>query len=65
MKSIEKLMDIDLIINSNGGINFLKIRAFFDDIDRLAGEGNSNAVQFSQQLDNIHRVVKRAVENEI
>lgn len=64
MKSIEKLMDIDLIINSNGGINFLKIRAFFDDIDRLAGEGNSNAVQFSQQLDNI-RVVKRAVENEI
>lgn len=64
MKSIEKLMDIDLIINIGGGFNFLKIRALFDDIDRLAEEGNSNAIQFSKELDNVYRIVKKAVEDE-
>lgn len=64
MKSVEKLMGIDLAIHNNGGIGFLKIRALFDDIDRLAEEGDSRAIQFSQELDNVYKVVKKAVDNE-
>ena len=41
MTSTDKLMNIDSMINGDGGVNFIKIRLMLDDIDSLASEGNA------------------------
>jgi hypothetical protein len=64
MTLTEKITDIASIINDNGGVNFLKIRFFLEDIDRLAASGHQNAIEFSRQLDNVHRALQHAVSLE-
>jgi hypothetical protein len=57
MKSIDKLMNIHMMINDNGGVNFIKIRMMLDDIDRLADEGHPKALKFIKELEHVHTVV--------
>lgn len=61
MKLIDQLMEIDAAINGDGGINFLKIRAVLDDIDRLISEGDDSAIQFSNSMRHVYRLVRAAV----
>ena len=65
MKSIDKLMNIDMMINDNGGFNFIKIRMMLDDIDRLADEGNAKALQFIKELEHVHAVVLAGTQMEL
>jgi hypothetical protein len=65
MKSIDQLMNIDMMINDNGGGNFIKIRMMFDDIDRLASEGNAKALRFIEELGHVHDVILVAIKNDI
>lgn len=60
MTLTEKITDIASIINDNGGVNFLKIRFFLEDVERLASEGHAHAIEFAKQLDNIHRALQYA-----
>ena len=65
MKSIDKLMNIDMMINDNGGFNFIKIRMMLDDIDCHANEGHPKALQFIKELEHVHAVVLAGTQMEL
>lgn len=60
MTLTQKITDIASIINDNGGVNFLKIRFFLEDVERLASEGDKNAIEFSRHLNSVYKAVKHA-----
>lgn len=62
MKSIDILMDIHAMINSEGGCNFIKIRMLLDDIDDLADQESPNALQFTKELEHVHATVLAATQ---
>lgn len=48
-----KLMKIVEVVNSDGGVAFLKIRAMLEDVEREIEKGNARAIQFEKELDHI------------
>jgi hypothetical protein len=59
---VDKLLEIDSIIHAEGGLSFINVRFFLQDVERLAAEGHPQAVQFSKELDNVLKVIKAAGE---
>ena len=55
-----KLMKIVEIVNSDGGVAFLKIRYMLDDVEREIDKGNANAIQFAKELDHVLRFCEMA-----
>ena len=55
-----KLMKIVEIVNSDGGVAFLKIRYLLEDVQREIDKGNSNAIQFEKELDHVLRFCEMA-----
>ena len=55
MTLTQKLMKIVEIVNSDGGVAFLKIRYMLDDVEREIDKGNANAIQFAKELDHVLR----------
>jgi hypothetical protein len=55
-----KLMKIVEIVNSDGGVAFLKIRYMLEDVDREIEKGNANAIQFERELDHVLRFCEMA-----
>ena len=55
-----KLMKIVEIINSDGGVAFLKIRYMLEEVDREIEKGNANAIQFERELDHVLRFCEMA-----
>lgn len=55
-----KLMKIVEIVNSDGGVAFLKIRYLLEDVQREIDKGNANAVQFEKELDHVLRFCEMA-----
>lgn len=60
MKLTDKLLAITQSVNGNGGINFLKIRFFLEDVDRLLAEGNPRAEEFARCLDVVQKAIAHA-----
>lgn len=60
MTLTQKLMKIVEIINSDGGVAFLKIRYMLEDVQLEIDKGNSNAIQFAASLDHILRFCEAA-----
>ena len=60
MTLTQKLMKIVEIVNSDGGVAFLKIRYMLEDVDREIDKGNTNAIQFAKELDHILRFCEMA-----
>ena len=55
-----KLMKIVEIVNSDGGVAFLKIRYLLEDVQREIDKGNANAIQFEKELDHVLRFCEMA-----
>ena len=55
MTLTQKLMKIVEVINSDGGVAFLKIRVLLEDVQREIDKGNPQAVQFATELDHVLR----------
>lgn len=51
MTLTQKLMKIVEIVNSDGGVAFIKIRLMLEDVQREIDKGNANAIQFEKELD--------------
>lgn len=65
MNLTNKLMKIVELVNDNGGVNFIKIRMFLEDIEREIVKGNKNAIQFNTELDHVLKVVEHATKLEL
>ena len=65
MNLTNKLMKIVELVNDNGGVNFIKIRMFLEDIEREIEKDNKNAVQFNTELDHVLKVVEYATKLEL
>ena len=55
-----KLIKIVEIVNSDGGVAFLKIRYLLEDVQREIDKGNANAIQFEKELDHVLRFCEMA-----
>lgn len=64
MALTSKLMKIVEIVNSDGGVAFLKIRYMLEDVDREIEKGNANAIQFATELDHILRFCEAAAKKD-
>ncbi len=60
MTLTQKLMKIVEVINSDGGVAFLKIRVLLEDVQREIDKGNPQAVQFATELDHVLRFCEMA-----
>jgi len=60
MTLTQKLMKIVEIVNSDGGVAFLKIRYLLEDVQREIDKGNANAIQFEKELDHVLRFCEMA-----
>lgn len=60
MTLTQKLMKIVEVINSDGGVAFLKIRVRLEDVQREIDKGNPQAVQFATELDHVLRFCEMA-----
>ena len=60
MTLTQKLMKIVEVINSDGGVAFLKIRVRLEDVQREIDKGNPQAVQFAIELDHVLRFCEMA-----
>lgn len=60
MTLTQKLMKIVEVINSDGGVAFLKIRMLLEDVQREIDKGNPQAVQFATELDHVLRFCEMA-----
>lgn len=60
MTLTSKLMKIVEIVNSDGGVAFLKIRYLLEDVQREIDKGNANAIQFEKELDHVLRFCEMA-----
>lgn len=60
MTLTQKLMKIVEIVNSDGGVAFLKIRYMLEDVEREIDKGNANAAQFEKELDHVLRFCEMA-----
>jgi len=60
MTLTSKLMKIVEIVNSDGGVAFLKIRYLLEDVEREIDKGNANAIQFEKELDHVLRFCEMA-----
>ena len=60
MTLTQKLMKIVEIVNSDGGVAFLKIRCLLEDVEREIEKGNTNAIQFEKELDHVLGFCERA-----
>ena len=60
MTLTQKLMKIVEVINSDGGVAFLKIRVVLEGVEREIDKGNLQAVQFATELDHVLRFCEMA-----
>ena len=60
MTLTQKLMTSVEVINSDGGVAFLKIRVLLEDVQREIDKGNPQAVQFATELDHVLRFCEMA-----
>ena len=60
MTLTQKLMKIVEIVNSDGGVAFLKIRYLLEDVQLEIDKGNANAIQFEKELDHVLRFCEMA-----
>lgn len=60
MTLTQKMMKIVEVINSDGGVAFLKIRVLLEDVQREIDKGNPQAVQFATELDHVLRFCEMA-----
>ena len=60
MTLTQKLMKIVEVINSDGGVAFLKIRVVLEGVEREIDKGNPQAVQFATELDHVLRFCEMA-----
>lgn len=60
-----KLMKIVEIVNSDGGVAFLKIRYLLEDVQREIDKGNANAIQFEKELDHVLRFCEMAANKRL
>ena len=65
MTLTQKLMKIVEIVNSDGGVAFLKIRYMLEDVDREIEKGNANAIQFERELDHVLRFCEIATRKDL
>lgn len=69
MTLVEKLMDIDAMIQGEGGVNFLKIKMMLEDVEYLIQNHDPAvvplAIQFAKELDHIHAFISKAVQMEL
>lgn len=65
MTLIDKLMKILEVVNSDGGVTFLKIRLMLEDVEREIAKGNPNAVQFEKELDHILKFCEMCAKKEL
>jgi hypothetical protein len=61
--TIDRLMNIFSNIQGGGGCDFLKIRACFDDLDRIAAEGDSRAIQIQREVERLEKIIDKILEN--
>lgn len=64
MNLVNKMLRISELLHGGGGTNFIKVRFLLEDIEKLSAEGNTNAIEFVKQLDNIYKFVELAVQQE-
>jgi hypothetical protein len=57
-----KLLRIVELVNTDGGVAFLKIRFMLEDVEREAENGNPNAIQFAKELEHIMRFCEMAAK---
>lgn len=62
MTLTQKLMKIVEIVNSDGGVAFLKIRFMLEDVQREVEAGNPTAIQFAKELDHVLRLCEVAAK---
>lgn len=55
MTLTQKLLKIIEIVQSDGGIAFLKIRATLEALEKQIDNGDAHAIQFEQELNHVLR----------
>lgn len=65
MTLTQKLMKLVEIVNSDGGVAFLKIRLMLEDVQREIDKGNPKAIQFATELDHVLRFCEMASKKPI
>ena len=62
MTLTQKLMKLVEIVNSDGGVAFLKIRFMLEDVQREIEKGNHQAAQFATELEHVLRFCEMAAK---
>lgn len=62
MTSTQTLMKILEIVNSKGGVSFIYIKMFLEQLDEDAEQGSALAIRLKQDLTNIMRVLEKVVK---
>jgi hypothetical protein len=62
MTLTQKLMKLVEIVNSDGGVAFLKIRFMLEDVQREIEKGNPQAAQFATELEHVLRFCEMAAK---
>lgn len=57
------IMDIDSLIHSDGGMGFIKIRAFCDDVDALAQAGDMKAIHIVTEINRLRNILNFVVKS--
>lgn len=60
MTLTQKLMKLVEIVNSDGGVAFIKIRLMLEDVQREIDKGNPQAIQFEKELGRVLRLCEMA-----
>lgn len=61
MKMAEKIARIQELINGNGGVNYIKIRLFMEDVDLGLEAGKQGCLTLENHVDSLIRVLERVV----
>ena len=65
MTLVQKIIKLQEVINSQGGVAFLKIRFLLEDVERESEKGNPRAIQFAAELDHVLRFCEMAAEKDL
>ena len=65
MTLVQKLTKLQEVINSQGGIAFLKMRFMLEDVEREIEKGNPRAIQFAAEFDHVLRFCEMAAEKDL
>lgn len=65
MTLVQKLTKLQEVINSQGGIAFLKMRFMLEDVEREIQKGNPRAIQFAKEFDHVLRFCEMAAEKDL